>query len=671
MQYQGIKLPKDKDAVCRILKSHATRCESYYLWRRMTWLLAWYYLNGYRNFDVVEASTGKIRARYLDKGGKIPFQSTELLFHINQVVGQIQGMDFRPLVKAQGVSLSSQRDKALGQITLNSMVSEDHLRTVQENWATHLVTLGCVGLSGDVHQHPTIGLSADLEVIHPRELFPFPAVGFDHTQTSGIMRQRWVPVDRLRSKYGARKVNAGLTDKIEWISQDPGEPFTDPSVQDDSSPQSMPIGANTAVMEDSDDIELARVTELWLSGPSGTVSRYICTSGDMLFEDVDLSDASAYQGISVARFMNNGSWYGAGLFDFMFHQHQQLEELSRRLYQNVMSLDSYGVVVLPQGTMNQQPLLKDIGAGLKYMFVESDSLVQSFNPFVVQPHNAGEFPGKVAAFARDSMKQVHPLPDILSEKGRVDSASGLSMLMEQAQQALTTPTNNVINAWGQVWKGIHQKALFKILQGTQTLPLTDLSLDLAGAKIDAKAGTITFGGDANPFPDITRLSYTIKSAGPRSMAARKAEALDLVQRSIVTNPIDFKLVCWEEGLDFAMYTKDDYNAIEMGILAILTLFNDGDEPGEIILTPHTTKPPVVLRLLESFTVGRLFMSASPAVHNAFKTLRLTLMSWQGTFLPPGVPAPEEAAMDTQQPTSPSSMGRGSSAAGQPTLRMVQ
>lgn len=669
MQNKGIHLPKNADALCRIMKAHAIRCESHYMWRRMCWLLAWYYLNGYRKFDVVNSRTGQIKASYLAENGKIPFQSHELLFAINQVVGQIQGMDLRPQVQPQGLSLSAQRDRALSQITLNGMTSHDHVRAIQEAWAFNFVCLGFSGISGDVQPHPTIGLAVDLEVVHPREIFPFPATGFDHTQAGGWMRQRWVPLNVLHDKYGKGKVNKGLAEKIEWIEQESGEPTMDPATDAmDSSPHLHGSGTHVG-LEDEDGLKFVRTRELWLSGPGGTISRYACASGDMLFEDVDLTNTHTFPSMSFARFLNNGSWYGAGLFDIMFHQHQQLEELSRRLYQNVMSMDSYGVVVMPSGFGAQAPILKDVGAGLKMMFAEYDSLAGGFNPFVIAPHNAGEFPGRVAAFARESMKQVHPLPDILSEKGRVDSASGLNLLMEQASQALTTPTNNVTNAWGALWRGVHQKALSKIHQGTRTLPLVNPTLDLAGAIIDPKEGTISFGEGKNPFPDMTRLSYTIRSNAPRSQAARKQEVMELVKNGFIANPIDVRLLAWEEDLDFAMYMKDDFNAIEMGIRAILTLFNDGETPGQLILTPHTTKAPIVARLLETFMVGPIFINASPPVHDAFKQFRLLVMSWMGTFLPPGVPAPEGAVPpDLMMQGSPASQP---SPGGQPPLRIAQ
>jgi hypothetical protein len=151
----------------------------------------------------------------------------------------------------------------------------------------------------------------------------------------------------------------------------------------------------------------------------------------------------------------------------------------------------------------------------------------------------------------------------------------------------------------------------------------------------------------NPLPHIvTRLQYTIRSLSPKAVTARRAELLDLWEKGINQDPLGLQLTAFDEGIDLAMYTADTRAARDMGIRAILSLFGDGEEPGELILTPHTTKPAVVLRLLETVMVGPAFMFASPAVQNEFIKFRFTLQSWMGALLPQGVPSLDESATPT-------------------------
>jgi len=643
----SIQLTKNESALTSILADHAERCDRLYLWRRMQWLLAWYYLNGYRRFSVFDPHTGRITPHYVDVDGTVKFQCQELLFAINQVASRIQSMDFSPVVIPQLSSLQGLRDKAVAQLTLSSLLTPNTLDPVIEDFAYTFTCLGFCGITGHVSQHPTVGLSTSLSIVHPRELYPFPAVGYDHTQTGGFMRQHWVPVSRLEALYGKRKV-ASKIDNMDWLDTMAGELWQSPG--GDNPPLSSPQNSlttrtvDTAPNSGPSDLAIARVRELWLTGPNDTVSRYILTSGKSVLVDHDLSDQHVYPSIGFSRFMNNGSWYGVGMFDLLYSQHKELEKLTSALYQNVSDLDRYGILVMPQGQMPQSQTLRDVGRGLRVMFWEPDPISEGFTPFPIQPWNTGDMPGKVAAFARESMKQVNPITDIIEEKGRIDSASGLNYLEEVANRALTAPTGGIARAFSTMYRGLHQQALAHITEGAQGIPITNLSLDLLGAVIDNKEGTVSFKD--NPLPDITRLQYTIRSLSPKAVTARRAELLDLWEKGINQDPLGLQLTAFDEGIDLAMYTADTRAARDMGIRAILSLFGDGEEPGELILTPHTTKPAVVLRLLETVMVGPAFMFASPAVQNEFIKFRFTLQSWMGALLPQGIPSLDESATPT-------------------------
>ena len=60
MPTDQIKLTKNKKALARIIDQHAEREESRLSYRRTTWLLAWYYLNGARRFDVFDPEHGHL-----------------------------------------------------------------------------------------------------------------------------------------------------------------------------------------------------------------------------------------------------------------------------------------------------------------------------------------------------------------------------------------------------------------------------------------------------------------------------------------------------------------------------------------------------------------------------------------------------------------------------------
>ena len=179
MALDTIRLPKNKTDLARIIDEHADREESRLAYRKIMWLLAWHYLCGARRFDVFDPGTGALSPHYLDEEGNMEFQSQEMLSAIDRVSGRLASLDMRPKVVRKGISLNSIRERALGQILMDHVVSNDQLDKVKTQFSHIFTSLGSCGIAGHMTKGRTVGLTADLEVIHPRELFPFPSLGAD------------------------------------------------------------------------------------------------------------------------------------------------------------------------------------------------------------------------------------------------------------------------------------------------------------------------------------------------------------------------------------------------------------------------------------------------------------------------------------------------------------
>lgn len=648
MPVDKFNLTKDKHDLPHVLWRHAQRAESQLMIRRINWLLAWYYLNGYRRFNVYDPTTGYLQPHYLDAEGKIEYQSTKLLFAINQVAGRIQSMDMRPQCEAQGISLGTIRNRALCQITADAVVSQNSVDRIKEQYAFTYACLGFAGITGHMDDHPSLGLTSDLEVIHPRELFPFPIQGQDPTKVLGIMRQRIMPLDQLRDQFGNKKVNSWL-DQMDWYEKGAGDIWLDRDPTDTMVPGMTPSmwwdGQNVgggAPSGAKDTTAVVKVRELWMLGPSHTCYRYVCSSGNQLIEDHDLGDVESYCPIGWSRFMNNLTFHGAGMFDLLFSIHREMERMQKTLFNNIRDLDRYGILVLPSGTMNQNTILKDVGHGLRVMFWEPDPVNEGFNPFPIQPFNSGDVPGRVAELASAAMDQVNPIQDIIQEKGRVDSASGLSFLDEQMQKALTTPTLGVALSWGDAYRSLIQKASQRLTASKQTIPVQTLTLDMAGAIIDPDTDKVSFAN--NPIPTVSTVRFTIKNMSPRSESARKQEAIQLWEKGLEQDPVAFRLFALKDGIDFAFYKDDFAGAYQATVRDILILYNDGETPGFIAPTPETCKAELALRVVSDFMVGPVMRAASPDVIDAFAMYRQTLMNFMGLTLPNAVPNPDDAAM---------------------------
>jgi hypothetical protein len=677
MSLDNYNLPTDPKEIARIMRTHAVRSESLYVFKRMWWMLAWYYMQGIRKFTTFDMNTGTVLGEYTDSDGKLEFQSQELLKECNRVQGRLSSLDVRPVVKRTGMSLDGIRNRSVAQIILNSGISDNQLVKLHDEFTWLLTTLGFAGLSVKAVDHPVVGLTADMEVIHPRELFPFPNLGQDYTKCRGVMRQRIVSMDFLEKFFPKKKLMANLED-MEYFTVAPGAYVTSMGVNDSMDSTTL-MGAaglsRTKVMSgDSDygggssaktDIKMVRIRELWLDGVRGTCSRYIMASGDYVFADQDHSQAEVYPSVKVARFMNNGTWYGAGMFDLLWPLARQHEKLLTSLFNNVNDMNHYGLLVIPNGQFNNRAALQEIGKDLKVLPWEPDPMTEGFRPFAISPTTTGDFPGKVAGMTKQLMQGLSPIADLIQEKGRVDSASGLSFLDEQVNQAMTAPTYGISACYSDIYRSACQQMAHQITFSRRALPVGELTTDLVGAVIDMEKNEVRFR--ENPIPEVGRLAFSIKEKSPRSEVARKQEAIQMADMKAKMGKPDwdsFVLFSLREGLDFAMDVTEERSAYEMIVRNILLLYGDGQSPGEIVVVPGMVRPDIQLRLLSAFMADPKMAVASVEVQNAFLDYREMLQQQMAGVLPPGVPNPEDAAMQAQM----MQMGPG---AGMPGAAQVQ
>ena len=675
MPIDTIRLPKEKTALARIIDQHAERETSRLTYRRTMWLLAYYYLNGARRFDVFDPLQGTIHPHYLDEEGKMEFQSQELLSAIDKVAARLASMDLMPKVYRKGNSLSAIRDRSVAQLILNSVVSEDQLDKVKTQFAHIFTALGSCGISGHIVDHPTIGLTSDLEVIHPRELFPFPSLGSDYTKQRGIMRQRSVPVSFLKELFGKR-ITSNI-EKMEYWERIYGEDMEMNNSDDFASGAGVHYNDEFSAprgSESSDDMSMgvARVRELWLLGTSNTVSRYVVTSGDYVIMDEEYEGLEVFCPIGFARFMENGSFHGNGLFDVLFSVSRELERMMKQVFNNVRDQDRYGVLVMPQGQMNERTMLRDVGRGLRVMPWEPDPVSEGFRPFAIQPYNTGDIPGKTAMMAKQAMDGLNPIRDLIREKGRIDSAAGLSFLDEQVNKAMTNPTRGIESAFSSCYQSLLASSNRKIMSSNRAIPINDLNLDMAGAVFDRETGAVSFQGQ-NPIPSAAKLKFGIQERSPRSQVARKQEAMELL-RAGVTDPDALKIFALKEGLDFAMYMDEEKSAYQAAVENCLRLYGDGSSPGEVVVTSHTASPKIQLRVVTSFMTSTVMSVSSSEVQDEFMKYRQFLMDSMGMTLPEAVPNPDDMAIlmqaeqAAQQQMMRAQQGQGGPPGPQPPTR---
>lgn len=652
-------LPTNKKDLAKAVMLHVERERSRMTYHRLMWYLAWHYLNGCREFKEYNPATGQYISHYVDSDGKLEFQSQTLLSELDRALSILNGINTMPYVSPLDQSLSRMRERSAAQILLDSTLSEDQVDRAKRNFNFMLMTYGMAGIQGHLQDHPTIGISADMEAIHPRELMPFPSLGYDHTKACGLIRDRVYTFEWLESR--GIKVTADMKDRMEcWEAEIGSEQTVDR--QDDLVPAIRYIrgfgGVNgSGHMPGNNTTGVARVIQLWLDGPKGTCSRYVVVSGDEVLLDKDLSQAEHYCPIGYRRCIETGAWHGAGYFSIMYGIHRQFEWLMKSCFNNAKDNDRFGVLVLPAGAFNERNLLHNTQEGLRVLSYTPDPIVPDAKPFAISPVNSGEMPGRVAEMASSILQSLSPVRDLASEKGRLDSAAGLQVLEESLNRGLANPSQAVESAFADAYRSLCNRVANQLTLSPRTIPVTRLSVDLAGAVIDPQDNTVKF--PSNPLSDVSRLRFSVREPYSGSKAAKKMEAIQHFNEGR-TDPDSFKKYSIENGLDMAMDMSEEEAALETITLNCLLLFGDGETPGEIVLTPNMARPDLQLRVVTTFMSHPRMAKASVDVQDAFADFQEFLKGMLGMVPMVGAPAPDDmmamAAGAPEQPELPSSAG---------------
>lgn len=660
-----IELPKKDDDLARMVEEHVAREENRMLPRRTRWLMAYYYVMGYRSFSYYDQNRVRIGTTLLRRDGTLPLQTSDLISNVNKISSMIGGLDLKPYIKRQGDSLEAIRQRAMAQIVADAAVDEDHVNRIQPKIAHILTLYGSVGVQARVNDVPMLGINADIEVVHPKEVYPFPTVGWDYTKTYGYVRSRLVPEHIVKKLYGAsytrnkqqcliyRRRKGDVLDEDQTLTGT--TLFGNLPVLNTPMPQ---IGMPDPSQEGDD--TLVRVRELFITGPRNTLLDYTCTSGQATLNRESFDTVEAYCPMAWARFIDIGDFYGGGMFDLLFSVLREKERLVEDMIQNVKDLDRYPITILPHGTINEKIAFKDTGRQMRYITANPDQRFDGtppIRPITIAPHNAGgDLPGRTATFLQEMVDQVNPLRDIIREKGRIDSLPGLQFITEESHKTMAHPLQQVALAFGDIYRYVTSRSIYLMMKGNASVPLSRLDLGLLGAVVNWDKGTVRL--TENVVPDLSRLSFGVKMGGG-SEALHKQEALMFLDKGHI-DFARFVKYAVKKGLDFAVDMDAERAAYRMVVQNVLTVYNDGNTPGLIFITPFTERPNLQIDVLDEVLSSPEVKTASPAVINELIKYKEQLMYLQGNILPQSVPDPYDMALQqalAQGQAAPPALGQ--------------
>jgi len=649
----SILFPTDKEGLEKALDSAVAAADAVKNVRAVEWLTNYYYLQGVRNIPAVNYRDGTVEIRYSSVRGKQGFRFHEAMTRVSRELGRMIRMDVSPLVRPLGMTLDGLRRSSISQVVLSSLFSSSYLEEVKLQFLKSLLIFGTVGLGGwPVHTEEETRYI--LEIIPPWELLPVPADAVSDGEVHGIIRTRWVALEWVKKMLNAdiREPRKRLPlDKMEIINVAYGS-----ALKEHGSPSTTTGPGNILISEEPKKLESAskdsgtksssytkrqqyvRFVELWLYDNFRMVNRYVMSVGKQIVRDNTLEGNESYPlPIGISRYYDPGGFYGLSFASPLIPINSEVEAMLSNLFKNVRDLDIFGFTLFPTTWgLNTQSF--KAGQRPRALFYQPDYSVPTLQPHTIQPANTGTLPGQVAKLGMDVLNQLSGQSEMLTgdAPGRVDSATGLGYLSEMSSIPLGGPSVSTATAFSNVYGAILFDAK-RNMDGAQITSYTFLDDSLAGIALN-RDGSISL--DVNALPDPRDVEITIRSQYPRSVNEKKQELLLLLEKQIIT-PEEFRTQSRILNLDLPVANDAEWAAYRQAVLNNITLFNDGESPGEITMTEYEIHP-IHLERMIAFMGKPEFQLASPEVRKAFVDAleqRRSLMG-RGSY-PNQLPNPED------------------------------
>lgn len=647
-----LRLPTDETALSHVIEQHGYAAENNAstLWAK--WSLFDLYLRGFRRFEAYDEKGGRVAHFTLDKDGRLPIQFQEVVVSLNRVLGTLRGISSAPLVSRVGDSLQAIRDRSYTQVMLDASLNPDHISEVHDE-VTRLATIyGTAGVFNDAYADRQRGFTGLLEVVPPHELFPFP-VTTRPNRVRAIQRTRVVSLDFLKGKFPNKRLSSRLKDMHSFkrmIHED-----TDDGTR--SSPpfshsQSQPITFTSHSASTKDITEYAvKIREVFVYGPDNRMIRYACASKNCILQDIDYSKENgiSYCPIALVRFLENSGFYGTSYLDILLSMTRTVEMMLKDLFNSVRDLRRYPVTLLPAGVLNEKTAFREDGQdGMRFLTITPEARFalaqQNIRPIVISPQpGSPEQAARSASFFMEILDRHAMVRDLVQDKGRIDSLPGLQFLEEVSRQPMTVPISNLNRAYSQTYRSHAAKLNSLALSADRSIPVSRLDLDLVGAVIDYDKSTVNLNPSA--LPDVTRLTFGMRGSTTASPTLKKQEAY-LNQREGRISVDELRLYIAEEGIDAAMYTRGDRNAVRRITEDILRMYGDGETPPDQMVVPNvnTSRPHIQLIIMDAFMAGIEFQRASSPIQTLFIEYRKKLQRFAGNILPEGTPDSQAMAL---------------------------
>ncbi len=651
------KLPKNKDDLSVAIRQIIAAGRRLRNVEQVKWLISYYYLQGVREFDVIDYTRGDIQIAYRNENGTLNFRYDEINAQYTSRLGRLMSMDLSPSVEQRGMSLEGTRKRSVAQVVLNELFPQDKIELMMTELCPHLTTFGTIGLGLWVDSLKSYGV----EIIPPWELLPIPANISGPQDVKGLVRIRWVPKDwvkglELTPSAGSKKYKTstdvhipfGMGISSRWedgrnegVLMGEGGGF---SAKVNKSKMHTSGGSKK---KDETIQEMTQLVEVWIETNDRYLGEYAILSGtdDLeLLHHQDHSGEKYHMPIRIIRDSTVPGFWGRSFVDQLIPLNNEIEHAISNLFEYLDDFDIYGMLLWPTslGTPEEAHRGSD---GIKKLVYEQDYTVPDAKPEMMTPTRLTAPQVQALNVGLGMMDRIANQPRAMMQgeaPGRVDGAPGLGHLSEMAN----IPLGPTVKSIAQGVSGIYRAAL-RISKDTwndeRVVELSLLDDTLAGIVLDAKSGTLSLS--KNAIPDPNEVTIKISSEMPVSKEQSKQE----LKEALSTNRITLEEYSFEvrrRGLDLPVGLEVEWHNYQRAMLENIILFGDGQIPGEITTTERDLHR-VHKKVLESFMARPAFFLASVEVRDAFEEHWQEHRNGEGGYPEQLPPMEDAAAMEIQ------------------------
>jgi len=582
----GFTFPDNKEAIEKTYAYLVSKGKRRMAPHRTRWGYTHRYIQGIRNFEMLNYNTGQVKSRWAAKDGMLKFVYEDILSKRQAQIGRLLGMDLSPRVTRDKHSLDGQRKAAVGQAVLSDMFSRQKTETRKKSIIPSLLDYGMLGLR--LWRNPNDRRELGIEKIMPWAIIPLPLEVDNPAQVKGLIVLEDVPLESMRERFKGqwdqvrrRQVPRGdmPPEQLHGLDSLYDDQFFMTTTSTGGRQASDGSGSDRGKTERMDIVTQGMV---YLWDEHRYLTHQYVFAEDKFIDKADFVGAKRYSPVTTIHDISVG-FYGRAWTETIIPVNREVEGAIARQFQNIREIDTYGTVLTPT-TSGLQRLAQAGVAGVKQLRYEMDPMADGSGrfggPIQIMPVNSGLAPVRLIDVGVRLADRIANQPVELmagGAPGRVDSAAAIGSLNETSGIPLTPTAHDISDGMTYMYMAALDMARDEY-KGTDVVKITALDDSMAGIVFDPETGEMAIEQNAIPHPDD--VTVTIQARMPVSKQQQVLELKDHLALQLIT-PREYRIKARLLNLDLPVENKAEWENYRKAQYESLLLWGNGQDVPDI------------------------------------------------------------------------------------------